>query len=129
MKDATGGHLHLKLDVDQVTGQGQAEQRHENSDKIDQESRRLELPGFQLIARPAVAKQTGERQQHSRKNGNGAEPDRKPRCLECTALQLHELADGNGETANRETEYDDRHARAHPRKKGALVRKVIAGAV
>jgi hypothetical protein len=45
------------------------------------------------------------------------------------AFQLHELTDGNGEAANRKTEYDDGYAGAHPGEKGALVCEVIAGAV
>ena len=46
--------------VNQITGQRQAEQRHENSDEIDDETSRLERSGFQLSTRPAVAKQAGE---------------------------------------------------------------------
>src|SRR6202049_493078 len=121
-------HLHLQLDVNQITSQCQAKQRHEDSDEIDQESRGREPAGFQLVARPAVADQTGERKQHTPKNRARSEPDGNSHCSECVTFQLHELADGNGEAANRKTEYDDGNACANPGEKGALVGKVIAGA-
>jgi hypothetical protein len=44
-------------------------------------------------------------------------------------LQLHKLADGDGETSDRKTEYDDGNAGAHPSEKGPLVREVIASPV
>jgi hypothetical protein len=43
-------------------------------------------------------------------------------------LNLHELPDGNGESANGKTEYDERDPGAHPSKKGALIGKVIGDA-
>jgi hypothetical protein len=45
------------------------------------------------------------------------------------ALQQAELADGNREAADGETEYDDSHAGPNPGKERAFVGEVIAGSV
>src|ERR1019366_291981 len=45
------------------------------------------------------------------------------------SLKLQKLAQCNGEAANGESKDDGRDAGAHPRKKGTLVRKVIAGSI
>jgi len=121
--------LHLQLDVDEITGQGHAKQRHEDSYEIDEESRGLEPAGLQLVPRAAVTEQPGKGQQHSPQNRDGSEPHSKSGRSECVTFQLHELADRDGETPNREAEHDDGHAGAHPREKCALVCQVITGAV
>src|SRR5882762_6547263 len=54
---------------------------------------------------------------------------REPRRRRHVTLDLHELPDCNGESANRKTEYDERDAGAHPSKKRALIRKVIGDAI
>jgi hypothetical protein len=95
--------------------------------RLTKKSRGLELSAFPRVTRSSVPQQSGKHQQHSRKNRNGPEPDREPRRPESVPLNLRELADGNGDAANRKTEHDDCQAGAQPGEKGAFVCKVIAG--
>jgi hypothetical protein len=72
-------NLEVVSDVDEVTGEGQAEQCDENSNEINDKTSRLEPSGLQLSARAAVAKQAGQGQYDARDDRDGAEPNRKPR--------------------------------------------------
>ncbi len=64
--------------VDEVTGEGQAEQRHEDSNEINDKTSRLEPSGLQLSTRAAVAKQAGQGQYDARDDRDGTEPNGKP---------------------------------------------------
>jgi hypothetical protein len=124
-----GWSLEAAAYVDEVTGQAQAEQSDENGQEIDHEAGGLEGSGFQLAARPAVAKQASEGQEDAGDNGDGAEPDGKTFAGGNAALELHELADGDSETANGKTEHDDGHAGAHPSEESAFIGKMVTGTI
>ena len=92
--------LQLELDVNQIRGQGQTEQRHQDTDEVYQESRRFEPSRFQQPARVAVAQPAGKGQHDAAKDGDGSEPDRDAHGPDRVAFELQELANGDGEAAN-----------------------------
>jgi hypothetical protein len=120
--------MQILLDVYQIRRQSEAEYHGKNGHDIDDGASRFESPGFGLCACAPIAIQTSKRQNNASNDRPHSEPYRQTPGALRMALRLRELPNGDREASNRKPKYDHRQARAHPGKKRALIRQVIASA-
>src|SRR5271154_7082414 len=108
--------LEVKVNVDQICGEGQTKETGYNSHEIDNKACGLEVSRVNLLASLAVADQSHQTNKYSRNDRYRAEPYRKAGCWHNMplALQLHPLPDGDSKAANRKTKYDDGNPGADP---------------
>src|SRR6266850_7508729 len=118
----------ILLDVYQIRRQSEAEHHGKNRHEIDDGASRFESPGFELCACAPIAVQTSKRQNNPSNDRYHSEPYRQTRRRLRMALRLGELPNGDREASDCKSKYDHRQARAHPGKKRALLRQVIASA-
>src|SRR5438093_13111726 len=118
----------ILLDVYQIRRQSEAEYHGKDGHEIDDGASRFESPGFELCACAPIADQTSKRQNNPSNDRYHSEPYRQTRGRQRMALRLGELPNGDREASDRKSKYDHRQARAHPGKKRALIRQVIASA-
>jgi hypothetical protein len=120
--------VQILLGVYQIRRQSEAEHNGKNGHEIDDGASRFESPGFELCACAPIAVQTSKRQNNASNDRYHSEPYRQTRGGLRMALRVRELPNGNREASDRKPKYDHRQARAHPGKKRALIRQVIASA-
>jgi hypothetical protein len=118
----------ILLGVYQIRRQSEAEHHGKNGHEIDDGASRFESPGFELRACVPIADQTSKRQNNASDDRYHSEPYRQTRGRLRMALRLRELPNGDREASDRKSKYDHGQARAHPSKKRALIRQVIASA-
>jgi len=120
--------VQILLDVYQIRRQSEAEHYGKNCHEIDDGASRFESPGFELCACAPIAVQTSKRQNNASNDRHHSEPYRQTPGALRMALRFGELPNGDREASDRKPKYDHCQARAHPGKKRALIRQVIASA-
>ena len=120
--------VQILLDVYQIRRQSEAEHYGKNCHEIDDGASRFESPGFELCACAPIAVQTSKRQNNPSDDRQYSEPYRQTCGALRMTLRLREFPNGDCEASDRKPKYDHRQARAHPGKKRALIRQVIASA-